>query len=167
MIRAAFAALLALSAPVFAEDTLIGRSVTFNVLAYDDPKRPLFRGRGRTMTVSEAAVEFGIGPEGVQNGLDVVPVAVNIGERRIEVDFWPSGEGQAAIAKFNGYVLDFSTNCALFINAALDEDFTTLPLKPDAVTFDRGVLYINVSGLFFSSESRLAVDFELGDCPIS
>ena len=34
-------------------------------------------------------VEFGLGPEGAQNGLDVVPVEIEILPRRIEISYPP------------------------------------------------------------------------------
>ena len=116
MIRiAALAALLA--GPVCA-GTLEGRLVTFTVETWDDREAPLLVAQGRTVTVG-AGTEFGLGPEGFTGGLDVVPVDVEIGPTRIELSY-PKGIGRFYEAKFNGYVLRFETDCALFEKVAID-----------------------------------------------
>jgi acetyl-CoA carboxylase carboxyl transferase subunit alpha len=100
-----------------AAGTLDGRLVTFTVETWDDREAPLLVARGRTVTV-------GAGPSSgwagrVHRGLDVVPVDVEIGPTRIELSY-PSGIGRFYEAKFNGYVLRFETDCALFDNVAID-----------------------------------------------
>ncbi len=92
----------ALAAPA-AGETLEGRLVTFTVETWDDFENPLLIARGRTVTVG-AGTEFGLGPEGFTGGLDVVPVAVEIGPTRIEMSY-PRGIGRFYEARFNGYVL--------------------------------------------------------------
>ncbi len=116
--------------------------MTFSVQSYDDPVHPYFVGRGRTVKVS-GGVEFGLEPEGPQNGIDVVPVRVNIGPTRVEVDYSVSDPGILLEAKFNGYILRFETDCVLFQQARIDRDDTNMPLAVDAVSFDRGTLYTN------------------------
>lgn len=113
-----------LAAPVQA-GTLEGRLVTFTVETWDDPEAPLLVARGRTVVVG-TGVEFGLGPEGFTGGLDVVPVAVEIGPTRIELSY-PQGIGRFYEAKFNGYVLRFETDCALFDKVAIDPAGTTMP----------------------------------------
>ena len=122
--------------------------------------------RGRTVRVTDA-VEFGLEQEGVQNGLDVVPVIVNIGETRVELDYSNTPPGTFAEAVFNGYVLRFETDCVLFEGAEVDQVATNLPLAEDAITYGYGSLHINVAALSFNTSSRLALDLDVADCPLS
>jgi len=67
-----------LPAPVSA-GTLEGRLVTFTGRDLEPARgRPFLLARGRTVTVGEG-LEFGLEPEGLTGGLDVVPVTVEIG----------------------------------------------------------------------------------------
>ena len=161
MIRiAALAALLA--GPTFA-GTLEGRLVTFTVETWDDREAPLLVARGRTVTVGQG-VEFGLEREGFTGGLDVVPVDVEIGPTRIELSY-PKGIGRFYEAKFNGYVLRFETDCALFEKVAIDPAGTTM--QGAEVWAETGALYIDVSGLGYGPASTLALDLEVADCPLS
>lgn len=157
-----FALLALLAAPVQA-GTLEGRLVTFTVETWDDREAPMLVARGRTVTVGQGT-EFGLGPEGFTGGLDVVPVAVEIGPTRIELSY-PKGIGRFFDAKFNGYVLRFETECALFQNVAVDPAATTLKVKE--VWAENGALYINVAGLGYGPEATLALDLQVADCPLS
>lgn len=161
MIRwAALAACLA--APV-AAGTLEGRLVTFTVETWDDRDKPFLQARGRTVVVGQG-IEFGLEPEGLTGGLDVVPVTVEIGPTRIELSY-PRGIGRFYEATFNGYVLRFATECALFEKVAIDPAETTM--KVTEVWAEAGALYINVSGLGYGPTARLALDLEVADCPLS
>lgn len=151
-----------LAGPV-AAGTLEGRLVTFTVETWDDREAPLLVARGRTVTVGEGT-EFGLGPEGFTGGLDVVPVAVEIGPTRIELSY-PRGIGRFYTAKFNGYVLRFETDCALFEAVAVDPSGTTM--EGVEVWAETGALYVNVSGLGYGPASTLALDVEVADCPLS
>ena len=161
MIRAALLA-FALALPAGA-GTLEGRLVTFTVETWDDPAAPFLQARGRTVTVGQG-VEFGLEPEGLTGGLDVVPVTVEIGPSRIELSY-PRGIGRFYEARFNGYVLRFATDCALFEKVAIDPAATTM--KVTEIWAEAGALYINVSGLGYGPQSRLALDLEVADCPMS
>ncbi len=145
--------------------SLDGRLVTFTVLTYDDPAQPYMAARGRTVMVGPG-VEFGLEPEGLTGGLDVVPVTVEIGPTRIELSY-PRGSGYFFASKFNGYVLRFETDCALFDGAAVDAAASTMTLAPDAIHSDGGALYINVSGLEYGPDAHLAIDLAVSDCPMS
>lgn len=158
--RGLLAALLA--APAGA-GTLEGRLVTFSVETWDDREAPLLVARGRTVTVGNGT-EFGLGPEGFTGGLDVVPVAVEIGPTRIELNY-PQGIGRFYEARFNGYVLRFETDCALFEKVSVDPAGTTM--KVTDVWAETGALYINVAGLGYGPASTLALDVEVADCPLS
>lgn len=152
----------ALVSPVEA-GTLEGQLVTFTVETWDDRDAPLLVARGRTVAVGQGT-EFGLGPEGFTGGLDVVPVAVEIGPSRIELSY-PTGIGRFYEAQFNGYVLRFETDCALFEKVTVDSTATTM--KVTEVWAETGALYINVSGLAYGPEARLALDLEVADCPLS
>ncbi|MES2540600.1 MAG: hypothetical protein V4720_10070 [Pseudomonadota bacterium] len=152
----------ALTTPV-AAGSLDGRLVTFNVETWDLRETPLLVARGRTVTVGQGT-EFGLGPEGFTGGLDVVPVAVEIGPTRIELSY-PKGIGRFYEARFNGYVLRFETDCALFEKVAVDPAGTTM--KVTEVWAETGALYINVSGLGYGPAATLALDVEVADCPLS
>jgi hypothetical protein len=161
LIRAAILAAV-LACPVSA-GTLEGRLVTFTVETWDVRDSPLLVARGRTVTVGQG-VEFGLQPEGFTGGLDVVPVTVEIGPTRIELSY-PKGIGRFYEAKFNGYVLRFETECALFEGVAIDPAATTM--KVTEVWAEAGALYINVSGLGYGPASTLALDLSVADCPLS
>jgi hypothetical protein len=151
-----------LAAPV-AAGTLEGRLVTFTVETWDDRDQPYLQARGRTVVVGQG-IEFGLEPEGLTGGLDVVPVTVEIGPTRIELSY-PRGIGRFYEATFNGYVLRFATECALFEKVAIDPAETTM--KVTEVWAEAGALYINVSGLGYGPTARLALDLEVADCPLS
>jgi hypothetical protein len=119
--------------------------------------------QGRTVTVGQG-VEFGLDREGFTGGLDIVPVDVEIGPTRIELSY-PKGIGRFYEAAFNGYVLRFATDCALFENVAIDPAATTM--KVTDVWAEAGALYVNVSGLGYGPEATLALDLEVADCPLS
>jgi hypothetical protein len=163
---AAVAALLAAALPA-AAGTLEGRIVTLNTLTYDDPGKPLLESRGRTVKVGPG-VEFGLGPEYRDSFLDVVPVIVEIGPTRIEFRYpAEAGSGEFWPARFNGYVLRFETECALFEAVAVDRAVTTIPMEPGDVFAEGGALYINVEGQSYGPEARLALDLSVADCPLS
>ena len=165
MIRAGLLAAV-LATPAGA-GTLEGRLVTFTVAAWDDPALPYLQPEGETFTVGEG-VEFELAPEGVFSGLQVVPMRVEIGPQRVEVSYPDhAGRGQFYDSRFNGYVLRFETDCALFAGWKVDRDFTTLPVTDEDIFTDRGALYINVSGLTYGPDQRLAVDLDVMDCPLS
>lgn len=144
---------------------LQGRTVSMSVLAYNDPAFPIYVGQGKTVTVGQG-VEFGLDPEGVQNGADVAPATVDISANRIEVSY--RGIGSRLIsAKFNGYVLAFAGECALFDRVSVDRAASNMALAEDAITMKGGTLYVNLQGLSYTSASHFALDIKVADCPIS
>ena len=161
MIRAA--ALLVLMAAPVAAGTLEGRLVTFSVETWDQRDQPYLQARGRTVTVGKG-VEFGLEPEGRTAGLDVVPVTVEIAPTRIELSY-PRGIGRFHKAAFNGYVLRFVTDCALFDSVTVDPAGTTMPVTE--IWAEAGALFINVSGLGYGPKATLALDLKVADCPLS
>jgi hypothetical protein len=93
-------------------------------------------------------------------------VKVEIGPGRVELTY-PKGMGNFYAAAFNGYVLRFDTECALFAGWALDDQFTTLPVKDSDIFTDKGALYINVSGMAYGPDARLALNLDVAECPLS
>lgn len=164
MSRAALALLL-LTTPAFAGGTLEGRIVTLNVLTYDDPAKPILESRGRTVTVG-AGLEFGMGPEYRTPGFDVVPVQVQIGPTRIEFSYGQD-RGTFWDARFNGYVLRFETECALFERVAIDRAATTMPVTEADIRAEVGALFINVAARDYGPDVTLALDLVVADCPLS
>jgi len=162
MIRGLLLACVACS-PALAGGTLEGRLVTFSVETWDDPAAPMLAARGRTVMVG-SGVEFGLEPEGLTGGLDVVPVTVEIAPSRIEISY-PRGIGRFYEAKFNGYVLRFETECALFEAVSVEPLGTTM--KVTDIRAEAGALYINVAGLGYGPEATLAIDVTVADCPMS
>lgn len=152
--------------PVQAERTLSGRSVVFSVLAYDNPDTPLFVGKRHDAVVGDG-VEFGLGPEGLQNDLDVVPVLIDISATRLVISFEATPPSELHDSEFNGYVLEFLTDCLLFQDAKLDTRVTTLPMTNADIFWKLGTLYINASGFETDEHTRIAVDFTVADCAIS
>lgn len=167
-LRASLALAVATAAwPAAAAGTLEGRIVTLNTLTYDDPAAPLFESEGRTVRVG-GGVEFGMGPEFAGGLLDVVPVQVEIAPARIEFTYpAEAGTGSFYGAGFNGYVLRFATECALFDAIAVDRAFTTMDIGAGDVFAEVGALYINVEGLPYGPDARLALDLSVADCPLS
>jgi hypothetical protein len=163
VIRAALLA-VALAAPAGA-GTLEGRAVSFTVAAWDDPAQPYLEPPGPTVVVGDG-IEFDFAPEGVFSGLSVVPIRVEIGPARVEITY-PMAMGHFYESAFNGYVLRFETECALFSGWSVDREFTTLPLTDEDIFTDRGALFINVAGMGFGPDQRLAVDLDVMDCPLS
>lgn len=148
--------------PAFAGGSLEGRIVTLNVETWNEDLVPFFTSRGRTVQVG-GLVEFAMLPEGQMAGFDVVPVEVDIGANRIEFGYG-AARGRFWAAPFNGYVLRFEVECALFDGFAIDEAFTTMPVTPANIRTQGGALFIDVAGMDYGPEARLALDFRVSDC---
>jgi hypothetical protein len=160
----AIALLALLPLQALAEGSLLGRMVTMSTLTYDSPDAPMLETKGATVMVGNG-IEFGLGPEGVQNGLDVVPVQIEILPRRIEISYPPeAGEGQFWQARFNGYVLEFHEECALFTAAHVDTSASNMGVTDADLTLQNNALYINVSQHSFGPDKTLAIDLEVSDC---
>ncbi|MCB1495353.1 MAG: hypothetical protein KDJ86_06185 [Bauldia sp.] len=162
---AVLAVLTLAAAPLAAQmgPSLMGRTVTLKVLTYDDRNAPLYESASHSAKVTDAT-EFGLRREGVQNDIDVVPILIDVEASRIEFDYSIAEPGELAEAKFNGYVLDFGGDCNLFWGARVDRDFSTFPMTENRIFFDKGTLYVDVSGMTFDRESRFAIDLDLSGC---
>jgi hypothetical protein len=144
---------------------LLGRTVTLNVLTFDDPADPIFIGPDYTGRV-RAGPEFGMIRQG-QDGLAVVPVLIDIADRRIDLSYAQTEPGQFAAARFNGYVLRFPNDCVLIGGAAIDPKATTLPVTDKNLILTAQNLSINVAGLPFDRTARIGVILSVMDCPVS
>jgi hypothetical protein len=163
---AALAAAACPAGPAAAGGTLEGRVVTLHVLTYDDRDAPILESRGRTVVV-DGGVAFGLGPEYRTPGFDIVPVEVEIGPARIRFSYPEGGTGTFWPATFNGYVLRFETDCALFDSVAVNAEGTTLPMGEGDIFAERGALFINVAGRGYAPGATLTIDLTVADCPLS
>ena len=164
MKHAVIALALGFALPAFAGGggTLEGRIVTLNVETWDDAGKPFFISKGRTVKVG-GEIEFALLPEGAIDGFDVVPVQVEISDTRIEFSYG-SDRGQFWPAPFNGYVLRFAVECALFNSFAIDPEFTTMPVTPDHIRTENGALFIDVAGMDYGPDARLGLEFDVSEC---
>lgn len=144
--------------------SLIGRSVALAVQVYNDPAKPLFYGRLHLRAIGDG-VEFDLDREGPQNGLDVIPVFIDVRARSIVIDYSPTPATELFPAKFNGYVIEFETECDLLRGARIDWEGTNLPVAADALTVEADMLHVNLEGLPVAPSSRVEIDLDLGDCP--
>ena len=161
-------ALLALlvSAQTAAAGGLMERTVTFGALAYDDPDTPVFVGE-RHVAVVGNGIEYGLEPEGPQNGWDVVPAIIDIRDQQIIVTYPETVGGVFPVAGFNGYVLDFLTECVLFNGAGQDPENSTVVLREDAVFVDGSRLFVDLSGQEYGPQTFIVVNVDVADCPLS
>ena len=148
--------------PAFAGGTLEGRVVTLNVLTYETPGLPFFESRGRTVKVG-SGIEFGMGREFQRPDFDVVPVQVEIGPARIEFSYGAE-TGEFFDTTFNGYVLQFETDCALYEAVSIDAGATTMPVTAADIFSKGGALFVNVAGRSYGPDATLALDFVVADC---
>ncbi len=164
MIR--LAAAIALMAQGAAAGGLMDRTVTFGALAYDDADAPIYVGARHPAIVTQA-IEYGLGPEGSQNGWDIVPSIIDIRDSQIILTYPDTVGGTFPEPEFNGYVLDFLTDCVLFNGAAQDVENSTVTLAEDAIFVDGSKLFVDVGGLEYGPQVFVVVDVDVADCPLS
>lgn len=145
-------------------DGLIGRDVVFTVVTYDDPAAPYLVSRDYIARVADGP-EFGMVREGTP-GLDVVPVLIDVDARQITFDYSVTGAGFFFEAKFNGYVLEFLTDCVLITGAKINKAATTLPLTQAALLIKPSSLGIDVAGFKHTPMDRIVIDVDVADCPL-
>lgn len=164
MIRAAIA--LILTAQTAAAGGLMDRTVTFGALAYDDRDAPIYVGERHPAVVTDF-IEYGLGPEGTQNGWDIVPSIIDIRDQQIIVTYPDTVGGTFPEAGFNGYVLDFLTECVLFNGAGQDLENSTVILGDDAIFVEGSKLYVDLAGQDFGPQTFIVVNVDVADCPLS
>jgi hypothetical protein len=145
---------------------LMDRTVTFGALAYDDPAIPIYVGVRHAAQVSNG-IEYGLSPEGSQNGWDIVPAIVDIRDQRIIVTYPDTVGGIFPEPKFNGYVLDFLTDCMLFNGAEQDLGNSTVVLNDDTIFVEGSKLYVDLGGQEYGPQTFIVVNVDVADCPLS
>lgn len=145
---------------------LMDRTVTFGALAYDDPATPIYVGERHPAVVSDR-IEYGLGPEGRQNGWDIVPAIVDIRDQQIIVTYPDTVGGTFPEPEFNGYVLDFLTDCVLFNGAGQDLENSTITLDDDAIFVEGSKLYVDLAGQEYGPQTFIVVNVDVADCPLS
>lgn len=164
MIRAGLA--LMLSAQAAAAGGLMDRTVTFGTLAYDEREAPIYVGIRHAAVVSNA-IEYGLGPEGVQNGWDIVPAIVDIRDAQVIVTYPDTVGGTFPETEFNGYVLDFLTDCVLFNGASQDLENSTAVLDEGAIFVEGAKLFVDLGGQDYGPQTFIVVNVDVADCPLS
>lgn len=164
MIRTAIA--LSVLAQAAAAGGLMDRTVTFGALAYDDRDAPIYVGDRHPAVVGNF-IEYGLGPEGMQNGWDIVPAIIDIRDQQIIVTYPDTVGGTFPEPEFNGYVLDFLTDCVLFNGAGQDLENSTVELAEDAIFVEGSKLYVDMAGLDFGPQTFIVVNVDVADCPLS
>ena len=142
------------------------RTVTFGVLAYDETEVPIYIGE-RHPAVVTSNIEYGLEPEGQQNGWDIVPAIVDIRDQQIIVTYPDTVGGIFPEPEFNGYVLDFLTDCVLFNGAGQDVENSTVELDDDAIFVEGSKLYVNMAGQNYGPQTFIVVNVDVADCPLS
>ena len=142
------------------------RTVTFGALAYDDVEAPIYVGERHPAVVTNG-IEYGLGPEGSQNGWDIVPAIVDIRDQQIIVTYPDTVGGTFPEPEFNGYVLDFLTECVLFNGAGQDLENSTVVLAEDAIFVEGSKLYVDLAGQDFGPQTVIVVNVDVADCPLS
>ncbi len=142
------------------------RTVTFGALAYDDRAVPIYVGERHPAQVGPG-IEYGLGPEGMQNGWDIVPSIIDIQDQAVVMTYPEGVSGQFPEPVFNGYVLDFLTECVLFNGAELDEENSTVTLDEDAIFVEGSRLFVDVGGISFGPDVFVVVNVDVADCPLS
>lgn len=159
-------ALFCIFAQSAAAGGLMDRTVTFGALAYDDVDAPIYVGK-RHPAIVTGGIEYGLRPEGEQNGWDIVPAIVDIRDRQIIVTYPGTVGGTFPEPKFNGYVLDFLTDCVLFNGAEQDLENSTIMLGDDAVFVEGSRLYVDMAGQDYGPQTFVVVNVDVADCPMS
>ncbi|SLN54160.1 hypothetical protein [Pseudooctadecabacter jejudonensis] len=166
ILRAALFALCALIGGAAHAGGLMDRTVTFGALAYDDPDAPIYVGERHPAQVGHG-IEYGLGPEGSQNGWDIVPAIIDIRDRQIILTYPDTVSGEFPEPAFNGYVLDFLTECVLFNGAEQDIETSTVTLGEGAIFVEGARLFVDVGGLEYGPEVFVVVSVDVADCPLS
>ncbi|MBU2994192.1 hypothetical protein Q4555_07555 [Octadecabacter sp. 1_MG-2023] len=164
MIRAAIALMFA--AQTAAAGGLMDRTVSFGALAYDNVEAPIYVGERHPAIVTDA-IEYGLGPEGLQNGWDIVPAIIDIRDQQIIVTYPDTVDGTFPEAEFNGYVLDFLTDCVLFNGAGQDLENSTVVLADDAIFVEGSKLYVDMAGINYEPQTFIVINVDVADCPLS
>ena len=64
-------------------------------------------------------------------------------------------------------MLEFTTDCALFDSVAIDRKATSYPIKPTDIDMAGGTLRVNVVRMDYDAGSRVTLNLQVADCPLS
>ena len=156
-------ATLALTSTAWAEGSLLGLPVTLQVQTYDTPDEMIFES-GIVDAVVSNEREFSIGPGQSQQKLDVVPITLDITENRVKIAYTVPSIGELYKARFNGYVLTFTSTCQALVSARLAPEISDLHMSNKRIRVDGNSLLINVSGMTYLPNSKIGIDIEVADC---
>ncbi|MEM7438860.1 MAG: hypothetical protein AAF393_04620 [Pseudomonadota bacterium] len=146
-----------------AADGLIDREVTVSVettFAGQEPGRE----RPTTAYVKAEGAEFWFGGASSVDGLFIVPVFIDVGDRWLRMDYIGSGAGDFVDAQFNGYVFDFDPGCAELKGATVDLNQTTMQLSDEDLEVSRHSLRVDVAGLDYKDGDTIFIKLKIGDC---
>ncbi|MEQ1562385.1 MAG: Ig-like domain-containing protein, partial [Nitrospiraceae bacterium] len=139
---------------------LIGTQLSIQTIFQSTPiAQPSVIGFLTTATVTEPGVEFpSLRALEVNNppfGLQVVDVAINVGENFIEIDFDNSLPFTSFASGYrNGYLFTFDHAVAPTITGAvIDTAVTTLGLSQSDLLFENNSLFVNVESLPFNTST--------------
>ncbi|MDX2229915.1 MAG: PEP-CTERM sorting domain-containing protein [Leptolyngbyaceae cyanobacterium bins.349] len=156
-------AMVALSAGSASALSLIGSELRLRAEVQRTPTSELLVSRfPASAIVSESAVEFpnarSLFPPNEFPGFSIVDAAIDAGADYLELNYANAGIGTFAYTFRNDYVFTFTAPLALQITGVAIDPSTTLRLTPNRVTFSGNELFVNVSGLFFNSDSRVRLN---------
>ncbi|MEM9318828.1 MAG: hypothetical protein AAGA70_07445 [Pseudomonadota bacterium] len=160
----ALTTLLFVSCTLAQAQTIYGAEISVQVLTYDDPAAPILVSEIYTSRIG-AGPEFGLGPEG-HPFVDIVPVTLDIGDGGVTLSYDIVGRaGGFTQANFNGYILTVSPCSAIIEPQLVQAD--AIALTPDRISAVENQLFINVAGLAYQPQTRIAIGFKLAACPVS
>lgn len=145
---------------------LIDREVTVSVET-TFAGQPPGRERPTTAYVQAEAAEFWFGGASSVDGLFIVPVFIDIGDRWLRMEYVGSGAGDFVEAEFNGYVFDFDPGCAKLRGANVDVSQTTVLLEDTDLEVSRHSLRVDVAGLNYQDGDTIFIELKIGDCVAS
>jgi hypothetical protein len=157
--------ILCLAVPALGQEARPAAQIaTLRILTYDDPADLLFESVTYRATVGPG-IEFGAAREG-REGIDTVPVLVDIENGRIEFSYIPAaGPDRFTQAVFNGYELSFAP-CLRFDDLTVTEA-VGIALTPDRVFSVGNRLFVNVSALDYTAQSRFTLRVKAAPCVAS
>lgn len=151
-------AIVALSDSAASAFSLIGSELRLRAEVQRTPTSELLVNRFPVSAiVSESAVEFpnaqSLFRPGDFPGFFIVNAAIDAGADYVELNYANAGFGAFSNTFRNDYVFAFTAPLALQITGVAIDPSTTLRLTPERVTFSGNELAVNVSGLFYNSDS--------------
>lgn len=142
--------------------TLVGSGVELTLLGYNDKATPIFD-IGPTPATVGVGIEYSIPATPVPIGV-LITSDVDIGARRLTVDYTTLRSGVFFDYLFNGFVFRF-TGGPRITGVTLDAAFTNMGVAEGDVTFGARTIRLNLAGVAFDPSSRLGIDIALTPIP--